>query len=81
MPGSIPVVGGCDAGARTNTTEALSLHTIYFAVGPMMLTARFRCAALGPPRDHSPRRALVVGGDSETSNLATTHTEVPMAAT
>ena len=76
LPGSILVVGGCACGyddrGAVDTTEALSLQTMYFAVGPTMRTVRAGLAALALPQDHSPRRALVVGGNSGTSYLATT---------
>ena len=58
--------------AMVDTTEALSLETMTFAAGPTMITARYKCAALALPQDHSPRRALVVGGRFGTSTLATT---------
>ena len=53
---------GDDDHYETNTTEALSLKMMLFTAGPTMLTGRYGCAALALPQDHSPRRALVVGG-------------------
>ena len=73
LPGSILVVGGYDGSAAIDTTtEALSLQTMSFAPGPTMLTARVGCAVLALPHDHSPRRALVVGGTDGTLILSTT---------
>ena len=73
LPGSILVVGGYGE-AAAKTTEALCLQTMTFAAGPTMLTARSSCAALALSQDHSPRRALFMGGSDGTdeSDLATT---------
>ena len=71
QPGSILVVGG-NGGAGTNTAEALSIETMSFAPGPTMRTVRLGSSAFALPQNHSPHRALVVGGHDVTSNLATT---------
>ena len=63
------MVGGCDSRGAVNTTEALSLHTMTFTAGPMMLAARAGCAAFVLPQVHSPDRVLVVGGASSTEVL------------
>ena len=62
LSGSILVIGGCDVHGAVVSTEALSLETMTFAVGPILRTAREGCAALALPQGHSPRRALVMGG-------------------
>ena len=83
LPGSILVVGGSNGRTITDTTDALSLQTMSFAVGPTMLAARSGCAALALSQDHSPRRALVVSGrDSDRFYYPSlTTTEVLIAAT
>ena len=71
LPGSILMAGGCDDRAYIDTTEALSLGTMHFAMGPTILTEPTGCAALALPQDHSSHRALVVGGYDGVSYLAT----------
>ena len=71
LPGSILVVSGYNGSTYMDTVEALSLQTMTFAAGPTMLTERAGCAALALPQDHSPRRALIVGGFNRTSYLVT----------
>ena len=70
LPGSILVVDG--GGAAEKTTDALPLKTMTFAAGPTKLTARAGCVAFVLPQDHSPRRALFVGGHAEIDFLSTT---------
>ena len=62
LSGSIMVVGGWDNRSTVKATEALSLQTMTFAVGPTMLTTHQNIAVFALLQDFSSCCALVVGG-------------------